>query len=99
MIFIPANFTFNTGKYHWLTLLKARAIENQIFIAAVNQHGYDKDSGVRSYGCSVLIDPWGNIINKSRNSNYIMNCSADFSLLKKYSQMLPVLSNFNRNFK
>ena len=58
VVIIPSAFTYLTGKAHWHSLLKARAIENLIYIVAVNQTGqHSKDR--RSYGHSVVISPWG----------------------------------------
>jgi deaminated glutathione amidase len=61
MICIPSAFTYPTGKAHWEVLLRARAIENLCYILAPNQFGEDS-RGVRNYGNSMVIDPWGNII-------------------------------------
>ena len=61
IIFVPSAFTVPTGKYHWETLLKARAIENSVWIIAPAQVGKHKD-GRETYGHSLIIDPWGNKI-------------------------------------
>jgi predicted amidohydrolase len=61
MICIPSAFTYPTGKAHWEVLLRARAIENLCYILAPNQFGEDS-RGVKNYGNSMVIDPWGNII-------------------------------------
>lgn len=58
MITVPAAFTEFTGKEHWLVLLRARAIETQTYVLAPNQFGYHGGKR-RSYGKSVIIDPWG----------------------------------------
>ncbi|MBC7427442.1 MAG: carbon-nitrogen hydrolase family protein [Bacteriovorax sp.] len=57
----PAAFTVPTGKAHWHTLLRARAIENQCFVVAAAQWGHHNDK-IQTYGHSVVIDPWGDII-------------------------------------
>ena len=58
VLLCPAAFTLQTGKDHWLPLLRARAIENQAFVIAPGQFGHH--GGARnSYGKSVIIDPWG----------------------------------------
>ena len=57
----PAAFTVPTGKAHWHTLLRARAIENQCFVVAAAQWGIHNDK-MQTYGHSVVIDPWGDII-------------------------------------
>lgn len=57
----PAAFTVPTGKAHWHTLLRARAIENQCFVVAAAQWGTHNEK-MQTYGHSVVIDPWGDII-------------------------------------
>jgi predicted amidohydrolase len=60
---VPSAFTLMTGKDHWHTLLKARAIENQAWVVAPGQWGAHDDKGLRmSYGHSVIIDPWGTVV-------------------------------------
>jgi len=61
VIFIPAAFTYQTGEYHWVSLLRARAIETQSYIVAPAQVGWH-NAVRRSFGHSLLIDPWGEII-------------------------------------
>jgi predicted amidohydrolase len=57
----PAAFTVPTGKAHWHTLLRARAIENQCFVVAAAQWGYHNER-IQTYGHSLVVDPWGDII-------------------------------------
>jgi predicted amidohydrolase len=57
---VPAAFTYTTGKAHWEILLKARAIENQCYVLASAQGGVHQN-GRRTWGHSMLIDPWGEI--------------------------------------
>jgi predicted amidohydrolase len=57
----PAAFTVPTGKAHWHTLLRARAIENQCFVIAAAQWGHHNDK-IQTYGHSVVIDPWGDML-------------------------------------
>jgi predicted amidohydrolase len=58
---IPAAFTYTTGKDHWEILLRARAIENQCYVLASAQGGKHQNQR-RTWGDSMLIDPWGNIL-------------------------------------
>ena len=55
---MPANFTLYTGKDHWHVLLRARAVENQCYVAAAAQVG-EPCPGRPSYGRSLIVDPWG----------------------------------------
>ncbi|MBU3759827.1 MAG: carbon-nitrogen hydrolase family protein [Candidatus Omnitrophica bacterium] len=68
LLFVPANFTYETGEAHWETLLRARAIENQCFVVAPAQSGTNPASGVRSFGSSLIVDPWGKILSSAGRS-------------------------------
>lgn len=57
----PAAFTVPTGKAHWHTLLKARAIENQCFVIAAAQWGVHNEK-IQTYGHSLVVDPWGDVL-------------------------------------
>lgn len=61
VIFVPSAFTVPTGAAHWETLLRARAIENQAYVVAPAQGGTHA-SGRRTYGHSMVIDPWGQVL-------------------------------------
>ena len=61
MLTVPAAFTYVTGKAHWHTLLRARAIENGAFVFAPAQVG-DHQDGRKTFGHSLIIDPWGKIL-------------------------------------
>ena len=60
---VPAAFTYDTGAAHWETLLRARAIENMSFVIASNQVG-EHPTGLKSWGHSMVLDPWGTILNQ-----------------------------------
>jgi predicted amidohydrolase len=60
---VPSAFTARTGRAHWRVLLRARAIENQCWVLAPAQVGRHDDGGIRhSYGHSMIVDPWGEIV-------------------------------------
>ena len=61
VIFVPSAFTVPTGQAHWETLLRARAIENQAYVVAPAQGGTHA-SGRRTYGHSMIVDPWGAVL-------------------------------------
>ncbi|MGI9462070.1 MAG: carbon-nitrogen hydrolase family protein [Alphaproteobacteria bacterium] len=65
IIFVPSAFTMTTGRAHWYSLLRARAIENACFIIAPAQTGRHSD-GRRTFGHSMVIDPWGRVIKYAR---------------------------------
>jgi nitrilase len=61
LMILPAAFTYTTGSVHWEVLLRARAIENQCYVLASAQGGMHAN-GRRTWGHSMLIDPWGEIL-------------------------------------
>lgn len=73
IISVPAAFTVATGKAHWETLLRARAIETGAYIIAPAQGGHHED-GRKTWGRSMIIDPWGDVLAKLYNDSpgYIM---------------------------
>jgi predicted amidohydrolase len=63
LITVPSAFTLTTGRDHWYPLLQARAIETQCWVLAPAQAGRHDDQGLRhSYGHSIVIDPWGQVV-------------------------------------
>jgi nitrilase len=61
LLLVPSAFTAVTGAAHWHLLLRARAVENQCYVLAAAQGGLHAN-GRRTYGHSVLIDPWGEVV-------------------------------------
>ncbi len=96
LIFVPSAFTMYTGKDHWLALLKARAIENQVYIVAPAQYGKHSENKT-SYGKSCIIDPWGNIIALAPDCETVIVADIDFKFLAKVRQELPALKHFRKD--
>lgn len=93
IIFVPSAFTVPTGKAHWINLLRTRAIENQVYIAAPAQFG--RHSSTReSFGNTVLIDPWGEIVALSPDREEIIFGKIDLEYLKKVRQRMPVQNHY-----
>lgn len=92
MIFVPAAFTMYTGKDHWESLLRARAIENQVYIAAPNQIGAHPDNK-SCYGNSMIIDPWGKIIARASDKVGTIVADIDWDYLEDIRRQLPSLEN------
>ncbi len=61
LLIVPAAFTYTTGRAHWELLLRARAVENQCYVLAAAQGG-QHENGRRTWGHSLLVDPWGEIL-------------------------------------
>ncbi len=89
IVFVPSAFTVPTGRDHWITLLQARAIENQLYIAAPAQFGRHSNSR-ESYGHSVFIDPWGSILAQSPDREGIIVGEMDLDHLREIRQRMPV---------
>ncbi len=91
IILVPAAFTRPTGKDHWEILNRSRAIENNIFIVATGMCGNHHMKRV-TYGHSLLIDPWGKIINSTKNKPSIINSIINISEVKKIRKKIPSLN-------
>jgi predicted amidohydrolase len=93
LIFVPSNFTLMTGKDHWLPLLQARAIENQVYIIAPNQCG-EKYGGRASCGRSAIIDPWGTVLGLAPPDRAaVVVAEIDFDYQDKVRRALPCLNH------
>lgn len=92
IIVIPAAFTASTGKAHWEVLLRARAIENLSYVIASAQGGYHV-SGRETYGNSMIIDPWGTILDRmDQGAGYVV-ADIDIDNLNTIRKSFPVLKN------
>jgi predicted amidohydrolase len=95
VIFLPSAFTAVTGAAHWEVLLRARAIENQVFIAAANQVGsYLKNKA--SYGHSLITDPWGDVLASAGGSETgegLVTATLDFSRQQEIRKQVPCLTH------
>ncbi len=85
MIAVPAAFTALTGKVHWEILLRARAIENGVYILAPAQTGTHED-GRKTWGHAMIISPWGEIIAKNPNSHTHSPCDDQAFILAKITK-------------
>ena len=92
IILIPAAFTVPTGKAHWETLIRARAIENSVFIVATNMCG-THHSRRKTYGHSIVFDPWGRIKNKCSKITKILNTNIDLNEISRVRLRLPSIYN------
>ena len=92
IIVIPSAFTYTTGKAHWHTLVRSRAIENGVYIVAPNQWGTNIERR-STYGHSMVVNPWGDIIAEAKDGETILNCEIDISDVEVYQQSIPVLKN------
>jgi len=92
VLVVPAAFTLATTRDHWETLLRARAIENQAYVVAANQHGAHP-GGQRSGGRSMIIDPWGLVIAQAPDGEGHILADLDLERLQEIRRRLPALAN------
>jgi len=92
MIFVPSAFTAYTGQAHWEALLRARAIENQVFIVAPDQFGKSAKS-FETHGHSMIIDPWGKVLAERADGAGVICAEIDLDFLAKVRAELPALSH------
>lgn len=90
MSFVPSNFALHTGKDHWETLLRARAIENGMFIVAPAQIGGVPGS-FTAYGRSMVVDPWGTVLACASDREGIITVDLEPDLALKVRSSLPSL--------
>jgi len=92
LMVVPAAFTYVTGLAHWEVLLRARAIENQCYILAAAQGGTHA-SGRRTYGHSMLIDPWGKVVDVLPEGEGVVSGNIDQAFLDQVRGNLPALKH------
>ena len=92
LIVLPATFTEMTGRAHWATLLAARAIENQCFVAAAAQGGHHA-CGRRNWGHSRIIDAWGGMVSELASGTGIVIGNIERSQLENVRSTLPALAS------
>lgn len=90
IITVPAAFTYKTGQAHWEVLLRARAIENQVFVVASNQGG-DHGKGRVTWGHTCIINPWGDIMAcREEPGPGVVLADIDLGLLKRVRESMPI---------
>jgi len=92
LITVPAAFTFFTGKDHWELLLRARAVENQCYVAAANEWGVH-EGGKASYGRTAIVDPWGVVLAQASDEDTVITAELDRAYLERVRRELPSLAN------
>ena len=90
LIVVPSAFTYTTGKAHWEILLRARAIENQCYVLAAAQGGVHPN-GRRTWGHSMLVDPWGEIRAVLPEGEGVVSGDLDAALIDSVRGNLPAL--------
>jgi nitrilase len=92
LILIPAAFTETTGKAHWETLIRARAIENLCYVLAPAQGGYHA-SGRETHGDSMIVDPWGVVLDRLPRGSGVVIASMNLDYQASLRKSLPTLKH------
>ena len=96
LVTVPAHFTTPTGKDHWHVLLRGRAIENQLYVAAAAQIG-ETLPGKPAYGRSLIVDPWGLVVAQAPDEETVITAELDRAHLLDIRTKLPSLANRQAN--
>ena len=92
LIAVPSAFTAATGRDHWEVLLRARAIENQVFVIAPDQVG-EAPPHYSSYGRSAIVDPWGVVLATAPDEECFVAADLDLAAQERIRERLPSLAN------
>jgi len=92
LITVPAAFTLPTTRDHWEVLLRARAIENQLYVIAANQYG-PHPAGQHSGGRSMIVDPWGIVLAQAPDGEGYVLAEVELERLQEIRTRLPSLAN------
>lgn len=92
IIMLPAAFTLATGRDHWEPLIRARAIENQVFMVAAAQVG-KHPPGQWCYGRSMIVDPWGVVVAQAPDAPTVITATLDLTQLERVRRQVPSVSN------
>jgi deaminated glutathione amidase len=96
LVTVPAHFTTPTGKDHWHVLMRARAIENQLYVVAAAQIG-ETLPGKPAYGRSLIADPWGIVLAQAPDEETVIAAELDRAHLLDIRAKLPSLANRQAN--
>lgn len=91
LIVVPGAFNMTTGPKHWELLMRARAVDNQLFVAAVSP-ARSTGAGYVAYGNSLIADPWGEVLHRLDEKEGILISEIDFEVNDRVRAQLPVLS-------
>lgn len=92
IVTVPSAFTFPTGEAHWEVLLRARAIENQVYVVAPGQFGPNVH-GFNDYGNSMIVDPWGRVLARAADQEGVIVAPLDLDYLERVRRELPSLQH------
>lgn len=89
LLFYPGAFNMTTGPAHWEPLIRARALDNQLYVAAVSPARDEKATYV-AWGHSTVVNPWGEVISKADHTEQILYSDIDVNYLEEIRAQIPV---------
>jgi nitrilase len=92
VLLVPSAFTYVTGEAHWELLLRARAVENLAYVIAPAQGG-THENGRRTWGHSMVVDPWGEVLAQRETGAGVVLADLDASRLAQVREQLPALEH------
>lgn len=92
IVVLPAAFTAVTGQAHWESLIRARAIENLIYVIAAAQGGYHLN-GRSTFGDSMIVDPWGAVLNRIQHGAGITVADINLEFLESRRMTFPCIQH------
>jgi nitrilase len=92
LIAVPSAFTYTTGSAHWELLLRARAVENQVYVIAPAQGG-KHENGRRTWGHSMIVDPWGEVLGVLPEGEGLVVAEVDSQRIAAVRRQLPALEH------
>ena len=92
LLLAPSAFTYGTGEAHWQLLVRTRAVENQAFLMAPAQGGLH-ENGRRTWGHSVVVDPWGEVLDQRAQGEGLVLANLDPARLALVRRQLPALEH------
>jgi predicted amidohydrolase len=92
LVTVPSHFTLQTGRDHWHVLMRARAVENQYYVAAAAQVG-ETLPGRPSFGRSLIVEPWGIVLAQAPDEPTVISAELDRQRLREIREKLPSLAN------
>jgi len=92
IILVPSAFTETTGKAHWETLIRARAIENLAYVIAPAQGGYHLN-GRETHGDSMIVDPWGVVLDRLPRGSGVVTAGINPEYVQRLRKSLPALAH------
>lgn len=89
---VPAAFNMTTGPAHWETLLRTRAIDNQVFVVGASP-ARDKEASYVAFGNSMIVEPWGDVIARAGDEEEIIYATINLERVEAIRKELPLLKH------